>query len=59
MWVADGVFIQYSTPPLHIFTNQSIVKATILFLQCWSVQEDVRDKLIQEIGSKLVILPVV
>ena len=28
------LFIQYSTPPLHISSNQSIVKTTILFLQC-------------------------
>ena len=32
---SSGSFIQYSTPTLHmyIFSNKSIVKTTILFLQ--------------------------
>ena len=34
MRLSDGRFIQYSAPTLHTSSNKSIVKTTILLLQC-------------------------
>ena len=35
MWVADGLFIQYSISTLHISSSQSIVKTSVYGFLCF------------------------